>query len=604
MQIAYVDGPRLRRTLLAACEHAQHSRRELNRINVFPVPDGDTGTNLALTVQAIAEQLRHNVDEAVDAVASKAARASVLGARGNCGMMLSHFLLGFAKRVEGRQRIITRDLAAAFSSGVEQLQEALDNPVEGTMLTVMRDAAVAAEESGLDDFAPFLEGVYDAANESLARTPELLPVLKEAGVVDAGAKGFVSLLEGVVGFMRGDPLVQAEGEAETSTPVAVASVDFDQAGEAYRFCTEALVRGDGLPEVADVRSRLGTLGDSMIVIRADGILKLHIHTDEPETVFDYLRGLGELAAHKAEDMRAQHAAVERSSAAHVQLARRPVTIVTDSAADLPADVIRAHGIHVVPLVLMVAGQALRDRVDVDPEDFARRMDDGSELPTTSQPSPGAFLEAYERAAEEGESVVVVALGSSLSGTHGSAEAAVQLSGLTNIHVFDSRSASSLQALLALKAAELAELATPAEEIVAELGRIRDQSGVLFTVDRFDRLLASGRVGRGRAWLASALGVKPILGLTPDGRVAPFGRGLGRNRVIKAALDLVAASIPSGASKVRFALAHVLAPEKMDVVRRGVRERFGDVDVLVSPATPVVATHTGVGAWAIAYMVED
>ena len=604
MRIAYVDGRRLRRTLLAACDHAQLARKELNRINVFPVPDGDTGTNLALTAQAIAEQLRQNVDRAVDAVARDAAQASVLGARGNCGMMLSHFLLGFSGRIQGRDRIATSELADAFEGGVAQLQDALEDPVEGTMLTVMRDTAEAADEFRGPDVEPFLERLLEAARVSLARTPELLPVLRKAGVVDAGAKGFVSLLEGAVRFMRGDPIVEASESFDDATAVAVAAVEYEQGEETYRFCTEALVRGEPLPASEVVRERLAPLGDSMIVIRTDAILKVHIHTDEPETVFDYLRGLGELAAHKAEDMRAQHAAVERASAGHVSLARRPVTIVTDSAADLPTDVIRAHGIHVVPLMLMIGDEAFRDRVDLDPEDFARRMEEGAELPTTSQPPPGAFVEAYERASEEGESLVVVALGSGLSGTHGSAEAAADLWSGGNVHVFDTQAASSLQALLALKAAELAELATPPEEIVRELTRIRSQSNVLFTVDRFDRLLASGRVGQGRAWLARLLGVKPILGLTAEGRVAPFGSGIGRMRVIDKALDVVEREIPAGAENVRFALAHVLASDKMKLVKEGIRARFGNVEVLESPATPVVATHTGVGAWAVAWMVED
>ncbi len=603
MRIAYVDGPRLRRSLVAACDHAQLARKELNRINVFPVPDGDTGTNLALTVRAISDQLRHNADESVGAVALEAARASVLGARGNCGMMLSHFLLGFADRIGGLARIAPAQLAHALGGGVEHLEDALDAPVEGTMLTVMRDTAVAAEEAVGNDFEPFLERLLEAARRSLARTPDLLPVLKRAGVVDAGAKGFVSLLEGVVGLVRGEaPSTDAEEPA--SEPVAAAAVDFEQSGEAYRFCTEALVRGDALPESAEVRSRLGPLGDSIIVIRTESLLKLHIHTDEPEQVFSFLRGYGELAAHKAEDMRAQHEVVERAAAGHVSLARRPVTVVTDSAADLPTDVIRAHGIHVVPLLLMTDGKALRDRVDVDAEDFARRLHNGADLPTTSQPPPGAFLEAYERAAEEGESVVVIALGSKLSGTHGSAEAAAQLFGEGNVHVFDSRAASSLQALLALKAVELAELAVPARDILQELDRLRAQSGVFFTVDRFDRLRASGRVGLGRAWVAGALGVKPILGLTDEGRVVPVGKAFGRKRVIRTVLDMVAAVVPPGATAIRFALAHVLAAEKMELVRAGIRERFGEAEVLISPATPVVATHTGVGAWALAYMVED
>ncbi len=605
MGISYVDGQRLRRSLVAACEQAQSVTQELNRINVFPVPDGDTGTNLALTAQSILEVMDGSSQVAAGSVALEAAEASVMGARGNCGMMLSHFLLGFAGHIEGRGRIAPDDFAQALEAGVMRLEGALDDPREGTMLTVMRDSAAAASASVGTDFVSLLERVLTAAQESLTRTPELLPVLKKAGVVDAGAKGFVSLLEGVVALIHGDPIEGPTDDSfgESVGPAAAALAEFN-AEETFQFCTEALVRGSGLPDAPEIRTRLGKWGDSLIVIRTGDVLKVHIHTDEPEDVFGYLRSLGTLATHKAEDMKAQHEAVERSAAAHINLARRPVTVITDSAADLPPEVLRAHGIHVVPLVLMDGGVALRDRIDITPDEFAARMEEDGPLPTTSQPSPGAFLETYRKAALEGEELLVVSLGSGLSGTLQSAEAAAALFDKVPITIVDSRGASSLQGLLALKAAELAELAMPAAEIALELDRIRDQSGVLFTVDTFDRLIASGRVGKGRAWLGRLLDVKPILGVNQKGRVAPYGKARGRDRVVGAAIKIVRREIPAGSKNIRFALAHVRAEGRLDRVERELRATFGDVEVLRSTATPVVATHVGVGAWCVAWMVED
>lgn len=618
MQISYLDGPRLRRTLVAACDHAQGQRAELNRINVFPVPDGDTGTNLALTVRAIADHLRRNDDESVAAVANQAAQAAVMGARGNCGMMLSHFLLGFSSKLRDRTRIRADEFGAALMAGVDNLQSALERPVEGTILTVMRDTARAASEVELTDFVPLLDHLVARARTSLAHTPDLLPVLRTAGVVDAGAKGFVALLEGVLYFIHGDPIVAAEssssfstpgegqGSHEESAPSAIGLVDYPSVEEQYRFCTEALVRGRALPEQSVVRDHLRERGDSLIVIRSGDVLKVHIHTDDPAGVFDYLRSLGTLATHKAEDMRAQHEAVERSSRqGHVTLARRPVTIVTDSASDLPEEVVRAHGIQLTPLLLVTGSETLRDRVDISASAFHERMAVAPDtLPTTSQPAPADFLESYTRAAEDGEEIVGVILGSSLSGTYGSAEAASRHFDAAPVHLMDSLGASLLQGLLVLKAAELAELATPPAEIVAELQRIRRQSGILFTVDTFDRLIRSGRVGRGRALLGSLMQVKPILGLTAEGAVEPFGRAIGRKRVMQTLMDAVRSGIPPGARKVRFGVVHVGCPEIVDPVKRELRDRFGEVEMLSAPATPVIATHLGPGAWGVAYMVED
>ena len=606
MQIRYLDGPRLRRSLIAACDYAQGYREELNRINVFPVPDGDTGTNLALTVRAIADHLRAGDARGVAEVAHEAAQAAVLGARGNCGMILSHFLLGFADDLSGLERIDTGRFATALNAGAVNLQEALETPVEGTILTVMRDTAEAAAASGDPDFAPLLELLLQEARGSLARTPDLLPVLKKAGVVDAGAKGFVSLLEGVLLFMNGDPLVSLASEAvQTDDAAAVARAEYPGEEEQYRFCTEALVRGEGLPTQGDAREVLRELGDSLIVIRSDDVLKVHVHTDEPEQVFTYLRGVGNLVTHKAEDMRAQHAAMERAADGHIQLARRPVTVVTDSAADLPEEVVRAHGIHVTPLVLVDGDRTYRDGVDISAEEFHLRLASDAELPTTSQPAPADFLDTFGRAAEEGEAVVGVLAGSSLSGTFRSGEAAASRFHGAPVCLADSLGASLLQGLLVLKACELAELAWAPSDIVKEIDRIRTQSGILFTVDTFDRLIASGRIPRGRAFLGRVFGIKPILQLSVTGKVEPVGKALGMDRAGDELMKLLRQRIPTGVEKVRFGVVHVGAPDVVGPATARLRAEYGDhVEILTAPVTPVIATHLGTGAWGVAYVVED
>lgn len=626
MQIAYLDGPRLRRSLLAASAYAQGMRAELNRINVFPVPDGDTGTNLSLTVQAISDHLLGNEDRSVHVVAREAAEAAVLGARGNCGMMLSHFLLGFADGLEGRERITAPEFGEALLGGAESLDAALERPVEGTILTVVRDVAREAVRATTSDFVPLVTELLERAKESLERTPELLPVLKRAGVVDAGAKGFVNLLEGVLLYIHGDPIVAAAATERgrrrsgaedvgrespgaralapgSDTEPAAARVELD-ASERYRYCTEALVRGDALPDEARVKADLRERGSSLIVLRSGNVLKIHVHTDEPEEVFAYLRRLGTLATHKAEDMRAQHEAVERSADRHARLARRPVAVVTDSANDLPDEVIRAHGIHVVPLLLLEGDRTYRDGVEITSSEFARRLVEEEALPTTSQPAPGDFLDTYLRAAEDGEEILAVVLGSALSGTFTSAETAARRFDHAPVHLVDSRGASLLQGLLTLKGAELAEEGRPPGEIADELRRIRDRSGILFTPDTFDRLLASGRVGKGRAWLGTLLSVKPVLGLDAEGKVEPVARAMGRSRVVSTLLETLDERIPDDAERLRFGIVHVAMPGIVAEVEEALRSRYGDVEVISGPATPVIATHLGAGAWGVAWMVED
>jgi hypothetical protein len=428
-------------------------------------------------------------------------------------------------------------------------------------------------------------------------------------VVDAGAKGFVHLLEGISSFVAGDPLVALDEtpEWEAEPAFAAATMEYPESAETFRFCTEALVRGPAIPEADAVRAVLRERGDSLVVIRAADLLKVHVHTDEPEAVFTYLRTLGRLASHKAEDMHAQHASVERAAAAgHMTLARRPVSIVADTGCDLPDEVVRAHGMHLVPLSLIFGDTVLRDRFDISAEEFAERLKAGAH-PGTSQPTPAAFLEAYKRASEEGEAVVGVIFSSGLSGTFASAQAAAKQrkEGEVPVHLFDSRGGSVLQGLLAMKASELGELGWLPERILGELTRIREQSGILVVLDTFERAVASGRVGRGRAWLGSLLDIKPILEVDAAGKLSPVAKVRGRAQVLPKVMELLEKRIPAGARRVRFGIFHVACPEVLDEVGAALKARYGaDRDLLTAAGTPVIATHAGEGAWGLAWMVED
>jgi DegV family protein with EDD domain len=527
-------------------------------------------------------------------------------------MILSHFLLGLADGIGERTRLTVEEFVGALRVAADHVYRALERPVEGTMITVMRAIAEEGESVETADFRELMRMLLDRARIALAETTELLPALRAAGVVDAGAKGFVHLLEGIAAYIAGDPIVAAKEPYESEpVPLAAGEVEYPTASERYRFCTEALVRGKALPDSDAVRATLRERGDSLVVIRTGTLLKVHLHTDEPEEVFDYLRGLGRLAAHKAEDMQVQHEAASRAASGHLKLVRRPVVVVTDSAGDLPEDVVRQHGIPVVPLNLLFEESALRDGVDVSAAEFARRLREGAN-PTTSQPAPAAFREAYDRAAGDGNSIVVVTLAASLSGTHASADAAAKRwragapegESPVPIHLVDSRGVSLLQGLLALRAAELGERGWTPERILPELERVRDRSGIFFTLESYDRLLASGRVGRGRALLGTLLDIKPILTLDREGRVEPAARVRGSRNVLPRMMELLEKALPADTARLKFGVIHVDAAETAAAVVEALRQRFGGThDVLVSPATPVIAAHTGPGTWGVVYQAE-
>ena len=598
--IAYVDGPRLARAMFAAADWVAAGREEINRINVFPVPDGDTGTNFSLTLRAVADALRALGDAPLSETAGTMARAAVLGARGNSGMMLAHFMLGFTDSLGNRAVARAPDIARAIRQGADRLYQSLDDPREGTILTVARDAAIAAEPVAerTSDIGEFMKRLLQEGEVALARTPELMAVLKEAGVVDAGGKGFVRMLEGVVRYIHGDPIlagIQLD-ELERDQTVPAAAVDVSAESD-FQFCTEVLVRGASLPPANEVRAAMHAFGGSTVVAVTGDILKIHVHTDTPDAVFSYAARWGRVDTTKAEDMRVQHRRLSHTR-------RRQVAIVTDSSADLPDSVLDRHGIALVPLQVMFGNTTFRDRVELTPDQFYRRLRQSPELPTTSQPAPAAFIQAFRDARQEADEVVAVLLGSNLSGTFGSAQAAVRAGGVQGVHLVDTRLASLGVGLLALRGAELAALGWNGERIAAELTRLRSQCGMLLTVDRYDNLLRSGRISRGKAWLAGMLDVKPILSFDVQGQVVPIERVRGRENLEARVLALLEERLTPRPRALRFGVAHADAPAAAQRISAALIGKYQPQDCFVSLATGVLGTHVGPGAWGIFYQVED
>jgi DegV family protein with EDD domain len=572
-------------------------REELNRINVFPVPDGDTGTNFALTLRATAEKVRSLQTVTLPTVTRAMAEACIFGARGNSGMLLSQFLLGFREALGDRRRATTADIARAMRAGADRLARSLDQPVEGTILTVSRDVANAAERSAerTGNIEIFMRDVLAHAQASLRRTPELLAVLREAGVVDAGAKAFVRIWEGVVRLIEGDPILAAPEALSFDVPDAAALAEV-AAERDYHYCTEALVRGDGLPPTTEVRSALRVLGGSIVVLANEDLLKVHVHTDTPDRVFELARGWGKIETTKADDMQAQHRSRHGL--------RRHIAVVADSSCDLPDRVVDAHGMIVVPLQVIEGDAIYLDRVEIRGAELYDRMRNQGIQFSTSQPTPGALRESFEDAREVADAVIGIFVGGALSGTLGSAQAAVEAVGLTGIHLVDSRSASLGLGLLALRAAELAEAGWSAGDIVREIERIRDRSGAFFTVDTFENLLRSGRVSRGRAWLGSLLDIKPILEVNRAGRVVPLDRVRGRAGLVDRVLEHLDRRLTPRPSTLRLAVAHADAPDIAEQLREQLVRRYSPRDCLVNHVTAALGVHTGPGAWGIFYQIED
>jgi DegV family protein with EDD domain len=592
--ISYVDGPRLRRALLAAADWVAAGRDELNRLNVFPVPDGDTGTNLCLTLREVAQALRALGDAPLPRVTETMASASVRGARGNSGMMLSQFLLGLREGLDDRPTATPHALAGAIGRGFERLEDSLDEPVEGTILTVVREVADEATLARAEpDLAVFVRRLVARAQRALERTPELLAVLKTAGVVDAGALGFVRFLDGVKRLIEEGTL--AQGAVDRLVADAAAQTEVESARD-FRYCTEVMIRGVAFPPAAEARGALRRLGGSIVVLQTGDLLKAHIHTDTPDAVFALGASWGSVESTKADDMRAQHRKLQ---------ARRAVGFVADTACDLPDSLVFEHGIGLVPMQLILDDRVYRDRLELTAAEFFERLRAGQDA-STSQPSPQAFEEAFRDAVRASDRVVVVVVARALSGTHASAEAAARRidPGGRRITVLDSRTVSLGVGFLVLRGLELAAAGWDPTAIVRELVRVRDHSGGWFTVDNFERLVRSGRVSRVRAWLGTKLNMKPIMALSPDGSIEFVARARGRLALRRRVLEQLDRVLAPGPRAFRLGVVHADIPAFANELRAELVARYRPSQCVVSPITPVIAAHTGIGAWGVFYQIED
>ncbi len=308
------NGNILRDAIISAANNLANNRKPVDDLNVFPVPDGDTGTNMSMTLSNAVRELEKVSGETAGKVAAINASALLRGARGNSGVITSLLFRGFAKGIGNDETVTAQNLAAAFKLGVEAAYKAVMKPTEGTILTVARIAserATAAFESGKDALAVFADAI-EGAKEALAETPELLPMLKKAGVVDAGGQGFVIILEGMMSVFR-DGVIIASNSGSTEIEETDESESRNAAGEfeteiTFTYCTEFIVKRD--PECAkepsELRAYLETIGDCVVVVDDEEIIKVHVHTDHPGNAFENGLTFGALTNMKVENMRDQH----------------------------------------------------------------------------------------------------------------------------------------------------------------------------------------------------------------------------------------------------------------------------------------------------------
>jgi uncharacterized protein len=341
--IKQLTGEQLQQMIIAGSRALEKQREVVDSLNVFPVPDGDTGTNMHLTVQSAAKEVSGLEKPTIAQVAGAASMGSLMGARGNSGVILSQLFRGIAKGLEGKATASGHDLAKAMQDGVETAYKAVMKPVEGTILTVSRETAKGAVQAAKheNDILKILQAAKIKGEETLAKTPDMLLALKQAGVVDAGGKGFLVILEGWIAALGGQELQPIVVQPKPTQPV----IDIPAGDITFQYCTEFILKGNNLPQER-VQQDLAPHGDCLLVVGTEEILKIHIHSNHPGTILEYCVKLGDLHEVQIHNMRAQHEAKLHSEKQETisQQPQKDMGIVTIAVGEGLVEVFRSLGV--------------------------------------------------------------------------------------------------------------------------------------------------------------------------------------------------------------------------------------------------------------------
>ena len=304
--IQNIDGKQVRDMFVSGANNLKNHKDLVDKLNVFPVPDGDTGTNMSLTISCAIKELNKVEQDDIGQLGKALSKGSLMGARGNSGVILSQIIRGIAKSIEGKETLNSMDIAEALKNGSDTAYKAVIKPVEGTILTVVRESSDYALKAAAleEDVIEFMKLLVKEANNSLDRTPELLHALKEAGVVDSGGKGLVLVYEGMLKSLEGQFVESQEIQTTETTSVQVEN-RLSTEDIKFQYCTEFILETDKISDV-QMRDKMLKYGDSLVVVGDDGIIKVHVHTNTPGDVLQEALAFGQLLTIKIENMKLQH----------------------------------------------------------------------------------------------------------------------------------------------------------------------------------------------------------------------------------------------------------------------------------------------------------
>lgn len=588
-----INGRFLYYAFVAGSRQLLYYQEEINRINVFPVKDKDTGTNLASTIRAVIDTAEP--DRSYKKMIGNIAEAALIGARGNSGVIFAQFLHGLNIETGNIQRIGLSEFAESVKRSIPFMYQAVANPIEGTMLTVIRDWSdfLSFKKESSHDFKSVILDSIEVLEKSLTQTTSKLRDLKKYGFVDAGAKGFVVFIQGVTDFIKTRNIRHfAREKAEK-----ISLVHFEEVGKgplAYRYCTEAIIK-DLQVSTASLKHYLDQFGNSIVVAGSAQICRIHIHTNQPALLFVKLKDIGTIAFQKVDDMQRQQDMTSKR--------KWNIALVTDSACDLSQELIDFYQINVVPLNLNFGDNHFLDKITIQPDQFYDLLDSSKELPKTSQINERTFTNLYSHLASHYDAIISLHLTSQFSGTYANSVKAgqrIQKEFNKPVYVMDSKNLSGALGLLVLKTAKMIEAGLAVETIIQYIKTDIINTKIFVSVKNLKYMIRGGRVSKPAGFIVNLLGINPVISMDIDGQSLLFGKTFSQRASLNKVYKHIA-KISRDKSVWNYIVLHAHNADGALKTESEIFKITGKKPVSVVDISPVIGMHAGNGAIAVSLL---
>jgi uncharacterized protein len=536
-------------------------------------------------------------DKSYKITADRIAESTLMNARGNSGIIFAQFFYGLSTETGEFKTVNPKQFAETVKRSVRYVYEAVAKPVEGTMLTVIKDMAdyIYNSRNKFNDFNKMFHGTYEVLRKSLLETTSKLAVLERNNVVDAGAKGFVLFFEGILEFINSMNVRDIILSKSFTEPFPKITETIPETIN-FRYCTEAIIK-DCRTDKQSLVSALEYFGDSVVVAGSDKIRRLHVHTNSPSELFSTLQNTGTITFQKADDM-----------IRHFQTANSrkwSIALVTDSTCDLSQELFDYYQINMVPININFGENHYLDKLTIQPEQFYSLLDKSRDFPRTSQINESTFINLYSHLASYYDSVIAIHLSDNLSGTFFSSQKAAQkISGEFGkpITVINSRNLSGSLALIVLRAAQAIEAGFTHDEVVKSIDCWIRNAHIFVSVKNLKYMVRGGRVSAGKGLIARILNINPVVSLDDEGKAIVFDKAFSQKSNMKKVMDHIK-KISGNRIVWNYIVLHANNIAAAGWYTEKMENLTGKKPVSIVNISPVIGANAGTGAASVALLYE-